>query len=69
MPGWPSRPAACASLRKREAAPPGLERDGALDVGVEALVDDAHRALAENLGDAVLAQLRRMLLLVAHALR
>jgi hypothetical protein len=45
-----------------------LQRDGALDVGVEPLVDDTHRAFTENLGDAVFAKLRRVFL-VGHALK
>mmetsp|Transcript_5365 Transcript_5365/g.20383 ORF Transcript_5365/g.20383 Transcript_5365/m.20383 type:complete len:217 (-) Transcript_5365:476-1126(-) len=44
----------------------GLERHRALDVGVEALVDHAHGALAQHRGDAVFAELRGMLA-VRHA--
>ena len=37
----------------------GLDGDGALDDGVEALIDDTHRALADRADDLVFAQLLR----------
>ena len=73
MPGWFSAPAACASLleapghatrRARRSfdqfLADGLDRDRALDDRIEARVDDAHRAFAEDAGDRVFAEALRV---------
>ena len=65
--GWASRPAACASRRNRSRSSASscgiglvdaqhLDRDGALDEWVLALVDDAHRTATEFAPDQVLAE-------------